>query len=106
MNDKFIDLCVDDNSQDYGAKQPQLMAQFKQHLGNLNFQFETKLLDLPEAMTNDTEIDTECKNSADILCNEDKQLGEDLDAIFSLLNSETKEQFKHEKFIVEHKWSD
>ncbi len=26
LNDKFIDLCVDDNSHDYGAKQPQLMA--------------------------------------------------------------------------------
>ncbi len=26
LNDKFIDLCVDDNSQDYGNKQPHVMA--------------------------------------------------------------------------------
>ena len=72
----------------------------------MNFQFETKLLDLPEAMTNDTELESENKNSADILCSEDKIMGDELDAIFNILNSETKEQFKHEKFIIEHKWND
>ncbi len=72
----------------------------------MNFQFETKLLDLPEAMTNDTELESENKNSADNLCSEDKIMGEELDAIFNILNWETKVQFKHEKFIVEHKWND
>ena len=104
LNEKFIDLCVDDNSQEQYMKGPQQVQQFRQALERLNFKFDTKLLDLPEAMTNDTEIiEGDMQES---LCAADAEMGQDLDALFSLLNGETKEQFTKEKFIVEHQWND
>jgi len=69
-------------------KGPQQVQQFRQALERLNFKFDTKLLDLPEAMTNDTEIiEGDMQES---LCAADAEMGQDLDAIFSLLNGETK----------------
>ena len=48
MNDKFIDLCVDDNHSAYGNEMPQKHLQFKSHLEKLNgFRFETGILDMP-----------------------------------------------------------
>jgi|EP00354_Favella_ehrenbergii_P004160 hypothetical protein len=47
MNDKFIDLCVDDNNSDVGHRMPQQQAAFRAQLEKLNFQFETKCLDTP-----------------------------------------------------------
>ena len=41
MQDKFIDLCVDDNHSAYGNEMPQKQDQFRAHLEKLNFEFKT-----------------------------------------------------------------
>ena len=47
MQDKFIDLCVDDAHSNYANEMIQKQDQFHEHLGKLNFQFKTEMLDLP-----------------------------------------------------------
>ena len=66
MNDKFIDLCVDDNNSEIGHRMPQQQAAFTAQLEKLNFQFETKSLDMPRQAGEDgavAALDKESKYS-------------------------------------------
>ena len=94
MQDKFIDLCVDDNHSAYGNMMPQKHEQFKAHLEKLSFRFETTCLDLPAGMVeDDSAMD---KDSIESLKTADTDMGKDLDAIFDLMHGKAKDQFKHE----------
>lgn len=106
MQVKFIDLCVDDNHSAYAHHQmPQKSQQFQEHLKKLDFRFETKCLDLPTDMTSDESSMQIDKNSIEALKTADTEMGKDLDAIYDLMNGKAKDQFKHERVIIVHKWN-
>ena len=103
MQEKFIDLCVDDNHSAYG-QMPNKQETFKTHLEKLSFTFETKCLDLPAGMVEDE--GTMDKHSIESLQTADTDMGKDLDAIFDLMNGKAVDQFKHEQVVIEHQWND
>ena len=107
MQDKFIDLCVDDNHSAYANHQmPQKAQQFNEHLKKLDFRFETQCLDLPASMIGGESSSEMDKNSIEALQTADTEMGKDLDAIFDLMNGRAKDHFKHEQVIIEHQWND
>ena len=88
MQDKFIDLCVDDNHSAYGNEMPQRQERFRAHLEKLNFRFQTSRLDLPNGMVasnNNAGIDIAALKEIDFA------MGENLDAINELLESEARQ---------------
>jgi len=95
MSEKFIDLCVDDNNSAYGNDMPQRQERFRAHLEKLNFRFETTCLDLPNSTaSSDAEVDIEAIKTADTT------MGQDLDAIFEMIDGQAKEQFKSHHVII------
>ena len=107
MQDKFIDLCVDDNHSAYGNHtMPQKAQQFFDHLKKLDFRFETQCLDMPARTTCGDDSAEFDKNSLEALQTADTEMGKDLDAIFDLMNGRAKDQFKLEQVIIEHQWND
>ena len=100
MNEKFIDLCVDDNHSAYGNEMNQKHEQFKAHLEKLNFEFKTQSLSLPEATNGDDgQIDI------DSLMTADTAMGKDLDDIFNLIDGPAKEQFYNDVVVIDHQWN-
>ena len=106
MNDKFIDLCVDDNNSEIGHRMPQQQAAFRAQLEKLNFQFQTKVLDTPQQAGQDGAQATIDRDSMQTLCTADSSMGQQLDEIFDLIDGQAKEQFRHKQVIIEHKWNE
>ena len=104
MTEKFIDLCVDDNNSQYGERMPLHTDQFRAHLEKLNFRFQTKCLDMPARMAE--EGSTLDQQSIEALRTADSSMGQELDAIFDLIDGQAKDHFRHQQVVVEHKWND
>ena len=89
MQEKFIDLCVDDNHSAYGNDQPQRQERFRAHLEKLNFRFETSRLDMPEQTAfNNSGIQADQVATIKEI---DAAMGQDLDAINDLLENAAKQ---------------
>ena len=87
MQEKFIDLCVDDNHSAYGNEMPQKQAAFRAHLDKLNFKFQTERLDMPQTVGDESAINVSELNEMDAA------MGLDLDAISDMMDG------KNNKFI-------
>ena len=108
MQEKFIDLCVDDNhSYDNGERPKQ--EDFCAHLAKLDFRFQTHCMDLPAPMAaaaDEGALRMDKDRYAD-LKTADTDMGDDLDAIFELIaGNHAREQFKADPVIIEHNWND
>ena len=103
MNDKFIDLCVDDNHSNYGNEMPQRQERFRAHLEKLNFRFNTNCLEMPPMPADASHID---KNVVEGLREADREMGQQLDSIFNLLNQSAEDQFHSKDVIITHQWDD
>ena len=90
MQEKFIDLCVDDNHSAYGNEMPQRQERFRAHLEKLNFRFETSRLDMPEetAFNNNGAIQAD---QVATIKEMDAAMGQDLDAINDILENAAKQ---------------
>ena len=108
MQDKFIDLCVDDNHSAYGNQMPQKHEQLKAHLEKLNFRFETNSLDLPAGMASESSAESATPDQMNMNAIQiaDTTMGQDLDTIFNLLDGQAKEQFRCPEVIIQHRWNE
>lgn len=104
MQEKFIDLCVDDNNSAYGNMMPQKQEQMRAHLEKLNFKFNTACFDLPASMA-PTEDSLE-KETMTALTNADTAMGQDLDELFDLIEGQKKVEIASSEVVIEHKWDD
>ena len=87
MQEKFIDLCVDDNHSAYGNEMPQRQERFRAHLEKLNFRFETSRLDLPEETAFNNRGGEIHADQVATIKEIDAAMGQDLDAINDLLEN-------------------
>ena len=101
MQEKFIDLCVDDNHSAYGNEMPQKQAAFRAHLDKLNFKFQTDRLEMPQTSGDDTAIDvSELKEI-------DAAMGLHLDAISDIIDGKNNAFIEcGSKVVIRHQWSD
>ena len=102
MQEKFIDLCVDDNHSAYGNEMPQRQERFRAHLEKLNFRFYTDFLDVPQ-IPNDADVQQDQIQEIKAI---DTAMGQDLDEIFELINGRAKDQFSASQVIINHQWDD
>jgi len=86
INDKFIDLCVDDNNSSIGNRMPAAQAAFRSNLETLSMTFQTSRLDMPKRMESGNEALVMDKDIMQSLCAADDSMGKDLDAIFGLID--------------------
>ena len=102
MQEKFIDLCVDDNHSNYGNEMPQRQERFQAHLAKLNFQFKTDRLDMAQSSGSAPEI-----SESDIseLKEIDSQMGMHLDAISEIMSGNPYVD-SGRKVVITHQWQD
>ena len=105
MNEKFIDLCVDDNHSAFGNEMPQRLERFRAHLEKLNFRFETDCLDLP-SMSGASTTESMAKDEIKEMIKTDQAMGRDLDELFDMIEGrQVKDQFKCSDIIINHQWN-
>ena len=91
MQEKFIDLCVDDNHSAYGNEMPQRQERFRAHLEKLNFRFRTSRLDLPSETAFNNSGATIGADQVTMIKEMDAAMGQDLDTINDLLENVAKQ---------------
>lgn len=104
MQEKFIDLCVDDNHSAYGNEMPQKQERFRAHLEKLDFRFKTNCLEMPAMPADAGLID---KLVVEGVREADREMGEQLDQIFDIMNGMGGDDpFRSKDVIINHKWDD